>query len=74
MPIILKSEFQIGWKRHNPDDMILVIRFINEKSGKTLFTFAPKYEDEKFFVQVFKDLEEYEKAKEKKRACAEEDS
>lgn len=71
MPVLLETEWQIGWKHKNKNDPILVIKFINQKTSKLLFTYAPKHNEKSFFLDIFQQLEEYEKEKTEKKILKE---
>lgn len=68
MPIILEKEWQIGWKHKNKNDPVLVIKFINQKTNKLLFTYAPKYKDKQILDDLFAELAEYEEKKKVKKS------
>lgn len=66
MPIKLKSRIVDGWKaeENNRVGKCLVVEFTNENNGFPLFKYAPKLEDELFWINLFvelKELDEYNK-------------
>jgi hypothetical protein len=60
MPVKLKSGYELGWKKNNPNDQIFCIYFIDEKTNRELFKYAPKYSDIVFFKHAFRELIRYE--------------
>jgi len=66
MPIILKTLWEKGWDKnhyHRPDDPILVVTFIDEKTGKIFFKYGAKLTDITFWIKYFTELAEYESQK-----------
>jgi hypothetical protein len=66
MPINLVPEWQKGWDKnvkHSPNDPILCMSFRDEKSGRTLFLYAPKLSDLSIWVKFFAELGTYEMQK-----------
>lgn len=63
MGVKLEIGFQKGWKakingRFGP---AIVIKFVNDVTGKIMFTYAPKHKDRKVWIKLFDALEKYDK-------------
>lgn len=62
MPIKLKIQLSKGWKASENDRFgeILEVHFIDVKTDKVLFKYAPKYDDKDIWGKVFTILLEYD--------------
>lgn len=71
MPVALVVGYERGWKKQKFDDLVLILYFIDSKTGNILFKYAPKITDENIFADLWHELEALEDfKKEQKRLCA----
>lgn len=63
MPIKLAYAIRDGWKQEDNKrfGQCLELRFIDTKTEKILFRYAPLLEDERVFVELFNKLKEYDR-------------
>ncbi len=66
MPIRLELGIEPGWNHnnyHDKTDPVVVARFIDEKSGKVIFRYAPRFDDIQFWIAIFEAISKYELSK-----------
>lgn len=62
MGIRIKVDLETGWREseNRRFGKALIISFIDESSGKCLFKYCPKLEEQKIWNKVFEMLEKYD--------------
>ena len=71
MPVCLNIGYERSWKKQDFSDPVLIMNFIDSKTGNILFKYAPKITDENIFADLWHELEALENfKKEQKKLCA----